>query len=78
MSASGHDDVFDLWYPLVPPICSVLHMGPYVCQLMGYGQINDGLKPITEYSARTLNLQDYGVAGRQTRQSADPAGGKRV
>lgn len=40
----------------------VLHMGLHVCQLMGYGQINDGLKLITEYSARTLNLQDYGVA----------------
>lgn len=37
-------------------------MGLHVCQLMGYGQINDGLKLITEYSARTLNLQDYGVA----------------
>lgn len=59
----GHDDVFDPWYPLgTANMLQVLHMGLHVCQLMGYGQINDGLKLITEYSARTLNLQDYGVA----------------
>lgn len=40
----------------------VLHMGLHVCQLMGYGQINDGLNLITHHSARTLNLQDYGIA----------------
>lgn len=39
----------------------VLHMGLHVCQLMGYGQINDGLNLITTHSAKTLNLQDYGV-----------------
>lgn len=39
----------------------VLHMGLHVCQLMGYGQINDGLNLITTHSAKTLDLQDYGV-----------------
>ncbi|MCW2257522.1 cytosine deaminase [Providencia alcalifaciens] len=59
----GHDDVFDPWYPLgTANMLQVLHMGLHVCQLMGYGQINDGLKLISEYSARTLNLQDYGVS----------------
>ncbi|HGN1706323.1 TPA: cytosine deaminase [Providencia rettgeri] len=58
----GHDDVFDPWYPLgTANMLQVLHMGLHVCQLMGYQQINDGLKLITEYSARTLNLQDYGI-----------------
>ncbi|WP_407234279.1 amidohydrolase family protein [Escherichia coli] len=40
----GHDDVFDPWYPLgTANMLQVLHMGLHVCQLMGYGQINDGL-----------------------------------
>ncbi|MGF7482252.1 cytosine deaminase [Providencia sp. SP181] len=59
----GHDDVFDPWYPLgTANMLQVLHMGLHVCQLMGYQQINNGLKLISEYSARTLNLQDYGVS----------------
>ncbi|MGL6147442.1 MAG: cytosine deaminase, partial [Plesiomonas sp.] len=58
----GHDDVFDPWYPLgTANMLQVLHMGMHVCQLMGYGQLNDGLKLISDYSARTLNLQDYGL-----------------
>ncbi|AGE20336.1 TPA: cytosine deaminase [Serratia marcescens] len=59
----GHDDVFDPWYPLgTANMLQVLHMGLHVCQLMGYGQIDDGLKLITSHSARTLNLSDYGLA----------------
>ncbi|WP_226905919.1 cytosine deaminase [Serratia marcescens] len=59
----GHDDVFDPWYPLgTANMLQVLHMGLHVRQLMGYGQIDDGLKLITHHSARTLNLSDYGLA----------------
>jgi len=59
----GHDDVFDPWYPLgTANMLQVLHMGLHVCQLMGYPQIDDGLKLITSYSAKTLNLQGYGLA----------------
>lgn len=59
----GHDDVFDPWYPLgTANMLQVLHMGLHVCQLMGYSQIDDGLKLITSHSARTLNLTDYGLA----------------
>lgn len=58
----GHDDVFDPWYPLgTANMLQVLHMGLHVCQLMGYGQINDGLNLITTHSARTIHLQDYGL-----------------
>ena len=58
----GHDDVFDPWYPLgTANMLQVLHMGLHVCQLMGYGQINDGLKLVTENSAKALGLTDYGV-----------------
>jgi cytosine deaminase len=58
----GHDDVFDPWYPLgTANMLQVLHMGLHVCQLMGYQQIDDGLKLITTYSAKTLNLQGYNM-----------------
>lgn len=58
----GHDDVFDPWYPLgTANMLQVLHMGLHICQLMGYGQINDGLKLVTENSAKALGLQGYGV-----------------
>ncbi|WP_429110292.1 cytosine deaminase [Aeromonas veronii] len=59
----GHDDVFDPWYPMgTANMLQVLHMGLHVCQVMGYEQINDGLKLISCHSARTLNVQDrYGI-----------------
>ena len=59
----GQDDVFDPWYPLgTGNMLQVLHMGLHVCQLMGYQQIDDGLKLITDNSARTFGLKDYGIA----------------
>ena len=59
----GHDDVFDPWYPMgTANMLQVLHLGLHVCQIMGYEQINDGLKLISSHSARTLNVQDrYGI-----------------
>ncbi|MEW5291007.1 MULTISPECIES: cytosine deaminase [Erwinia] len=58
----GHDDVFDPWYPLgTANMLQVLHMGLHVCQLMGYGQLDEGIKLITTHSARTLQLHDYGI-----------------
>ncbi len=63
----GHDDVFDPWYPLgTGNMLQVLHMGLHVCQLMGYQQINDGLKLITHHSARTFGVTDYGLAPGNT------------
>lgn len=63
----GHDDVFDPWYPLgTGNMLQVLHMGLHVCQLMGYQQINDGLKLITHHSARTFGVTDYGIAPGNT------------
>lgn len=63
----GHDDVFDPWYPLgTGNMLQVLHMGLHVCQIMGYQQINDGLKLITHHSARTFGVTDYGIASGNT------------
>lgn len=59
----GHDDVFEPWYPLgTANMFQVLCMGLHVCQLMGYGQINDGLNLITHHSGRTVNGQGSGIA----------------
>jgi len=59
----GHDDIFDPWYPLgTGNMLQVLHMGLHVCQMMGYGQINESMDLITYNSARTLNiLNEYGI-----------------
>lgn len=71
----GHDDVFDPWYPLgTANMLQVLHMGLHICQLMGYDQINDGLDLITVNSAKTLNLNGYGlVVGHQANLIILPA-----
>jgi cytosine deaminase len=59
----GHDDVFDPWYPLgTANMLQVLHMGLHVCQMMGYQQIDEGLQLITENSARTFGVKEYGIA----------------
>jgi cytosine deaminase len=63
----GHDDVFDPWYPLgTANMLQVLHMGLHICQLMGYQQIDEGLKLITDNSARTFGVEDYGIAEGNT------------
>ena len=70
----GHDDVFDPWYPLgTANMLQVLHMGLHVCQLMGYGQINDGLKLVTENSAKALGLT---VEDALKARDTDPALGQ--
>lgn len=72
----GHDDVFDPWYPLgTGNMLQVLHMGLHVCQLMGYQQIDDGLRLITHNSARTFGVSDYGIEEGNTANLAIlPAG----
>jgi cytosine deaminase len=63
----GHDDVFDPWYPLgTANMLQVLHMGLHICQMMGYQQIDEGLKLITDNSARTFGVQDYGLVEGNT------------
>lgn len=59
----GHDDIVDPWYPLgTGNMLQVCHMGLHVCQMMGYGQINNALDFITENSARALNIEkQYGL-----------------
>jgi cytosine deaminase len=74
----GHDDVFDPWYPLgTANMLQVLHMGLHVCQLMGYGQINDGLNLVTTHSAKTAPAGLRSERGK-LRKSGDFSGRKWV
>lgn len=58
----GHDDVFDPWYPLgTGNMLQVLHMGLHVGQMMGYPELDGGLRLVTENGAKTLNIEAYGL-----------------
>ncbi|EOS95482.1 cytosine deaminase [Erwinia tracheiphila PSU-1] len=75
----GHDDVFDPWYPSgAANMLQVLHMGLHVCQLMGYGQLDEGIKLITTNSARTITAERLWYSGQPSRQSGYSARRKRV
>lgn len=60
----GHDDIFDPWYPLgCGSMRDVVFMGLHVCQMMGYEDIMNSYKFVTENAARTLHLgEKYGIA----------------
>lgn len=58
----NHNNIFDPWYPLsIANMLQALHIGLHVYQLMGYGQINNGLNLVITHSAKTLHLQDCGL-----------------
>ena len=58
----GHDDIFDPWYPLgTGNMLQVLHMGLHVVQIMGYEQLCNSLDLISYNSAKTLQLDSYGI-----------------
>lgn len=59
----GQDDIFDPWYPMG---CGnqrdVVFLGLHVCQMMGYEDIMNSYRFITENAAKTLHLGDrYGI-----------------
>lgn len=59
----GHDDIFDPWYPLgTGSMRDVTFMGLHACQMMGYNEIMDSYKFISNNAAKTLHLGDkYGI-----------------
>ncbi|MFS0784552.1 cytosine deaminase [Bacillus sp. 1P06AnD] len=58
----GHDDIMDPWYPIGNGnMLQVLHMGLHASQLMGYSDIKNSLRFITENSAKALELKQYGI-----------------
>ncbi|MGM9922727.1 MAG: amidohydrolase family protein, partial [Bacillus sp. (in: firmicutes)] len=59
----GHDDIMDPWYPIGNGnMLQVLHMGLHVSQLMGYSDIANSLRFVTDNSAKALQLKNYGIA----------------
>lgn len=59
----GQDDIVDPWNPLgTGNLRDAVFTGLYVTQMMGHGQIMDSYKFITHNAARTLQLQNYGIA----------------
>ncbi len=60
----GHDDIFDPWYPMgMGSLRDVVFLGLHVCQMMGYDDICESYKLITENAAKTLHLgEGYGIA----------------
>ncbi len=59
----GHDDIFDPWYPMGNgSLRDVVFMGLHVCQMMGYEEIMNSYRFITQNAARTLHITDhYGI-----------------
>ena len=58
----GHDDIMDPWYPIGNGnMLQVLHMGLHVSQLMGYSDIANSMRFVTENSAKALQLNNYGI-----------------
>ena len=60
----GHDDINDPWYPMgCGSLRDVVFMGLHVCQMMGYEEILNSWRFITENAAGTLHIRDhYGLA----------------
>ena len=52
----------DPWYPIGNGnMLQVLHMGLHVSQLMGYSDIVNSMRFVTENSAKALQLDTYGI-----------------
>ena len=58
----GQDSIFDPWYSLGNgKLLRTLDYALHVCQMMGYNDYATALDLITDNSARTLCLSDYGI-----------------
>ncbi len=59
----GQDDVFDPWYPLGNgSLRDVNLVGMLACQMMGYQDLKEAYRFITDNAAKTLHIQDrYGI-----------------
>jgi cytosine deaminase len=61
--AFGHDCVMDPWYSLGShDMLEVAHMGLHVGQMTGVSEMRRCFDAVTINAARTLNLENYGLA----------------
>ncbi|MBU3950764.1 MAG: amidohydrolase family protein, partial [Proteobacteria bacterium] len=59
----GHDDVMDPWYPMgTHDMLEVVHMGAHALHMTGVDQQAALFDGITFNAAKTLNLENYGLA----------------
>jgi len=59
----GHDDVMDPWYPMgTHDMLEVIHMGAHALHMTGVEQQKALFDGITRNAAKTLNLENYGLA----------------
>ena len=59
----GEDSIFDPWYSLGNGrLLRTLDFAMHICQMMGYQDFASALDFITDNSARTLCLENYGIA----------------
>lgn len=58
----GHDCVMDPWYGLgSADMLEVAHMGAHVGQMMSLNELRECFKAVTEYPAKTLGIEGYGI-----------------
>jgi len=61
--AFGHDCVMDPWYSLGSgDMLDVAHMGLHVAQMTGREAMRSCFMAVTENAAKTMHLEDYGIA----------------
>ncbi|MCP3942113.1 MAG: amidohydrolase family protein [Desulfobacteraceae bacterium] len=59
----GHDDVMDPWYPMgTHDMLEVVHMGAHALHMTGVDQQASLFDGVTINAAKTLNLENYGLA----------------
>jgi cytosine/creatinine deaminase len=59
----GYDDVMDPWYPLgTGGMLQPAHMAVHACHMTSRREVTACFEMVTEKAARTLGLEDYGVA----------------
>ena len=62
--AFGNDDLFDPWYPMgCGSMRDTVYLGLHVTQMMGYHDIMNSYRFVTENAAKVLHLgESYGIA----------------
>jgi cytosine deaminase len=59
----GYDDIMDPWYPLgTGGMLQPAHMAVHACHMTSRKEVTACFDMVTENAARTLGLEDYGIA----------------
>jgi cytosine deaminase len=59
----GYDDIMDPWYPLgTGGMLQPVHMAVHACHMTSRKEVTACFDMVTENAARTLGLEDYGLA----------------